>query len=89
MVIELYKKKTLSDKIIAQCLLTLIWKDRLEISKYIIKDRVNFDNIEEIMKEFVNYAGDKNLAYASTQEIYNILQETSIKASEKRNNVKN
>ena len=89
MVIELYKKNTLSDKIIAQCLLTLIWKDRLEISKYIIKDRVNFDNIEEIMKEFVNYAGDKNLAYASTQEIYNILQETSIKASKKRNNVKN
>ena len=28
MVIDLYKKTTLSDKIIAQCLLTLIWKDR-------------------------------------------------------------
>ena len=36
MVLDLYKKNTLSDKIIAQCLMTLIWKNRLEISKYII-----------------------------------------------------
>ena len=63
MVIDLYKKSTLSDKIIAQCLLTLIWKNRIEISKYIIKDRVNLDNVNEILEEFVNYAGDKNLAY--------------------------
>ena len=75
MVIELYKKSTLSNKIIAQCLLTLIWKDRLEISKYIIKDRVNMNNIDEILEEFVNYAGDENLNYESTQEIYNILKE--------------
>lgn len=75
MVLDLYKKTTLSDKIIAQCLLTLIWKDRLEISKYIIKDRVNLDNIDEILEEFVNYAGDKNLAHESTQEICNILEE--------------
>ena len=74
MVIDLYKKSTLSDKIIAQCLLTLIWKNRIEISKYIIKDRVNLDNVNEILEEFVNYAGDKNLAYESTQEIYNILK---------------
>lgn len=75
MVLDLYKKTTLSEKIIAQCLLTLIWKDRLEISKYIIKDRVNLDNIDEILEEFVNYAGDKNLAHESTQEICNILEE--------------
>lgn len=75
MVIDLYKKSTLSDKIIAQCLLTLIWKDRLEISKYIIKDRVNLDNAFEILEEFTNYAGEKNLAYESTKEIYNILKE--------------
>ena len=74
MVIDLYKKSTLSDKIIAQCLLTLIWKNRIEISKYIIKDRVKSDNVDEILEEFVNYAGDKNLAYESTQEIYNILK---------------
>ena len=75
LVIELYKKNTLSNKVIAQCLLTLTWKNRLEISKYIIKDRVNLDNVDEILEEFVNYAGDKNLAYESAQEIYNILKE--------------
>lgn len=75
MVLDLYKKTTLSDKIIAQCLMTLIWKNRLEISKYIIKDRVNLKNIDEIFEEFINYAGDKNLAYESTQEIYGILKE--------------
>ena len=75
MVIELYNKTTLSNKIIAQCLLTLIWKNRIEISKYIINDRVNLDNINEILEEFVNYAGDKNLAYDNVQEIYNILKE--------------
>lgn len=75
MVLDLYKKTTLSDKIIAQCLLTLIWKDRIKISKYIIKDRVNLDNVDEILEEFVNYAGDKNLAYESIQEICNILKE--------------
>lgn len=75
MVIELYKNSTLSNKIIAQCLLTLIWKDRLEISKYIIKDRVTKDNVDEILEEFTNYAGEKNLAYESTKEIYSILKE--------------
>lgn len=75
MVIDLYKKNTLSNKILAQCLMTLIWKNRIEISKYIIKDRINLDNVDEILEEFVNYAGDKNLSYESTQEIYNILKE--------------
>ena len=75
MVIDLYQKTTLSNKIIAECLLTLIWKNRLEISKYIIKDRVNLDNVNEILEEFVNYAGDENLAYESTQEIRDILKE--------------
>ena len=75
MVIDLYKKSNLSNKIIAQCLLTLIWKNRIEISKYIIKDRVNLDNVDEILEEFSNYAGKQNMSYESTQEIYNILEE--------------
>ena len=75
MVLDLYKKSTLSDKIIAQCLLTLIWKNRLEISKYIIKDRVNLDNVDEILEEFINYAGKDNLGDESTQEIIKILKE--------------
>ena len=54
-VIELYKKTTLSNKIIAQCLQTLLWKNRIEVSKYIINDRVNKENVDEFLKEFENY----------------------------------
>ena len=79
LVIELYKKTTLSDKIIAQCLLTLLWKDRKNISKYIIKDRVNKNNIDEILDEFINYAGDKYLKSLDSKEIYNILKDLQSK----------
>ena len=75
MILELYKKNTLSTKILAQCLLVLIWKNKLEISKYIIKDIVSLNNVDEILEEFINYAGDKYLTYDSVQEIYNILKE--------------
>ena len=75
MVIDLYNKTTLSNKIIAQCLVTLLWKKRKEISKYIIKDRVNLSNIDEIINEFVNYAGEDNLYSETGKEIYEILKE--------------
>ncbi len=75
MILELYKKNTLSTKILAQCLLVLIWKNKLEISKYIIKDIISLNNVDEILEEFINYAGDKYLTYDSVQEIYNILKE--------------
>lgn len=55
MVMELYKKTTLSNKVIAQCLQTLLWKNRIEISKYIINDRVNKENVDEFIIEFENY----------------------------------
>lgn len=54
-VIELYKKTTLSNKILAQCLLTLLWKNRIEVSKYIIKDRVNKENVSEFINEYLDY----------------------------------
>jgi len=75
LVIELYKKTTLSNKIIAQCLVTLLWKKRKEISQYIIKDRVNLNNIEEILNEFISYAGEENLYSESGKELYEILKE--------------
>ncbi len=75
MVIELYKKTTLSDRIIADCLVTLLWKNRKEISKYIIKDRVNIDNIDLYLNEFERYAGANNLSSESGKEIYEILKE--------------
>lgn len=55
MVMELYEKTTLSNRILAQCLQTLLWKNRIEISKYIINDRVNEENVDEFIKEFENY----------------------------------
>jgi len=54
-VIKLYKETTLSNKVIAQCLQTLLWKNRIEISKYIINDRVNKENVDEFIIEFENY----------------------------------
>jgi len=55
MVIELYKKTTLTNKILAQCLKTLLWKNRIEVSKFIINDRVNKENVDEFIIEFENY----------------------------------
>ncbi|MBQ8535343.1 MAG: hypothetical protein IJ463_06630 [Bacilli bacterium] len=72
-VIDLYHKTTLSDKIIAECLVTLLWKNRKEISKYIIKDRVNKTNIDIILDRFTTYAGTDNLNSESGKEIYNQL----------------
>ena len=78
-VLDLYNKNTLSNKIIAQCLRTLLWRDRLEISKYIIKDRVNKDNIKEILTEYEQYAKDKNFGVDESSGdmkiIYDILKE--------------
>ena len=75
LVMELYKKTTLSNKIIAQCLVTLLWKNRKEIVKCIIKDRVDLNNVEEILNEFISYAGEDNLYSESGKEIYDLLIE--------------
>ena len=75
LVLNLYKINTLSNKIISQCLVTLLWKNRQEISKYIIKDRVNLENIDEILTEFIKYAGEDNLSSESGKELYEILKE--------------
>lgn len=73
LVLELYKKTTLSDKVIAQCLVTLLWKKRKDISKFIINDRVNKNNIDTILNEFTAYAGEDNLNSESGKEIHNLL----------------
>lgn len=75
MVLDFYKKTTLSNKIIAECLVTLLWKNRLEISKYIIRDRINLDNIDEFLTEFERYAGNDNLNSETGKELYEILKE--------------
>ena len=75
MVMDLYLKNTLSNKIIAECLVTLLWKERKEISKYIINDRVNSENVDEILNEFIKYAGKDNLTSESGKELHNLLIE--------------
>ena len=78
-VLNLYKKTTLSDKIIAQTIVTLLWRERVDIVKYIIKDRVNLNNINEYINEYENYIGNGNFSYNSLHEvgkgIYDILKE--------------
>lgn len=77
-VLDLYKKNSLSNKIIAQCLQTLLFKNRLEFCKYIIKDKVNENNIDEILKEFDEYTKDReavNLNNEDTNIIHDILKE--------------
>ena len=78
MVIDLYSKSTLSDKIISQCLVTLLWKNRKEISKYIIKNRVNANNINSIIEEFEKYSCNGDFNYNDLgddgKEIYDYLK---------------
>ena len=83
LVIELYKKTTLSNKVIAQCLQTLLWKNRLEVSKYIINDRVNKENVDEFINEFENYnKKSENFNYDELGEdskiIYDMLKKIKI-----------
>ena len=79
LVLELYKKNSLSDKILAQVMVTLLWRERVDIVKFIIKDRVNLSNVDEIITEYENYIGNDSFSYNSLhevgKEIYDILKE--------------
>lgn len=75
LILELYNKTTLSDKIIAECLVILLLKNKKEISKYIIKERVNLNNVNEILKEYIQYSEKNNLSSKDSLEIYEILEE--------------
>ena len=54
-IIDIYKKTTLNNRVLAQCLKVLLWKKRIEISKFIINDRVNKENVDEFILEFEKY----------------------------------
>ena len=54
-IMDIYKKTTLSNRVLAQCLQVLLWKKRLEISKFIIKDIVNKENVDEFIFEYEKY----------------------------------
>ena len=75
---DLYKKTTLSNKILAD-LVTLIWKDRIKISKYIINDRVNKNNVDEFYTEFMNYSSKNNFENDELKAKYKELEDMLLK----------
>ena len=79
LVMDLYKKTTLSNKILADCLVTLIWKDRIKISKYIINDRVNKNNVDEFYTEFMNYSSKNNFESDELKAKYKELEDMLLK----------
>lgn len=78
MVMELYKINTLPSKVIYQCLVTLLYKKRIDISKYIINDYINKENIKDAIAEFEDYVIKEDFEYSklanSEKEIYDILK---------------
>ena len=79
LVLDLYKKTTLSNKILADCLVILIWKDRIKISKYIINDRVNKNNVDEFYTEFMNYSSKNNFESDDLKAKYRELEDMLLK----------
>ncbi len=79
LVLGLYNKNKLSNSEIAQALLTLLWSNRAEIVKYIIKDRVNLSNVNEFVDVFETSLliddSSYNTLSESEKEIYDILKE--------------
>ncbi len=78
MVMKLYKINTLPSKIIYQCLVTILYKKRKEMSKYIIKNYINKENIRDAIAEFEDYVIKGDFAYSKLsndeKEIYDILK---------------
>ncbi len=85
MVIDIYKKSTLSMERYFQCIYCLLFRKYINASKYIINDIVTKDNIDEAIKEFEifgrktngNDTGifDYNKLFPEAKEIYDILKE--------------
>ena len=80
LVIELYKKSNLPEKTYYQCLVNLLYRNHKEAVKYIIKDRINKDNVKDAILEFENYSTRESDEFNyddlwdDAKEIYNILK---------------
>jgi len=83
MVIDIYKKSTLSINRYFQCIYCLLFRKYINASKYIINDLVNKENINEAIKEFEDFASrsngndtgifDYDKLFPEAKEIYNLL----------------
>ena len=72
--LDLYKNNTMNDKTFGYSLRPLLLKDKLEFVKYMIKDRVNKDNVDEILKAFINSTKEDTDLLKEVQAIINILE---------------
>lgn len=87
MIIDIYKKSTLPEKTYYQCLVTLLYRNYVNAVVYIIKDRINKNNVQNAIAEFENYISNKsngtknNFDYEKdlwnddAKKIYNILKD--------------
>lgn len=68
----------LPSRVIYQCLVTLLYKNRKDIAKYIIKDYIKKENVKEAIEEFENYVSNEKFEYDKLsndeREIYNLLK---------------
>ncbi len=74
LLIDLYKKNTLSDKVLAEVLVVLLFRERTKVAEYIVNDKVNKDNVDYILNVFANYAGEENLKYDIFKNLYNLIK---------------
>lgn len=80
LVIELYKKSNLPEKTYYQCLVTLLFKKHIEPVKFIIKDRINKNNVDVAISEFESFVSRINNTFnydelwEDAKEIYDILK---------------
>ena len=80
LVLKLYKKNTLKNKLLYECLVTLLYRNHIDVVKKIIIDNINKRNINAAIKTFERYVADyktfnfKKL-FPAAKEIYVILKE--------------
>ena len=81
MVIDIYKNSNLSKDRYFQCIYCLLFRKYINVSKLIINDLINKENIEDAIKEFEDFASsgnetglfDYDLLFPEAKEIYDIL----------------
>ena len=79
LILDLYKKSNLPEKTYYQCIVIFLYKRQKDISKYIIEDRIDKNNINAAIEEFENYIKGENKEFNyeelwfDAKEIYNIL----------------
>jgi len=85
MVLDFYKKSDLPENTYYQCLVVLLYKNYINVAKYIIEDRINKNNINDCIKEFEIMITDKHDGniyefkyeelWDEAKEIYDVLKE--------------